>query len=47
MAYYNKIEDALDSISERGNTILGIPIIEVIVWNLDLPIKKEKSRRML
>ena len=41
--YWNKFEGALESISERGYTILGVPIIEIIVWNMILYANKKKK----
>ena len=39
--YWNKIEDALESITEKGYTVLGVPIIEINVWNMDLYANKK------
>jgi len=38
--YWNKIEEGLESITEKGYTILGVPIIEINVWNMDLYANK-------
>lgn len=40
-AYWNKIEDDLESITDRGYQVVGIPIIEINVWNLDLYANKK------
>ena len=41
IVYWNKIEDALESITEKGYTVLGVPIIEINVWNMDLYANKK------
>jgi DNA polymerase type B, organellar and viral len=40
-AYWNKIEENLESIYERGYPVLSIPIIEINVWNMDLYANKK------
>ena len=38
--YWNNIEDALETITEQGYTVFGLPIIEINVWNMDLYANK-------
>jgi hypothetical protein len=42
-AYWNKIEGSLDSLSDRGYAVIviGIPIIEINAWNMDLYANKK------
>lgn len=39
--YWNRIEGSLESITDRGYTILGVPLIEVNVWNMDMYANKK------
>ena len=38
--YWKKIENSLESIYDRDYAVLGIPIIEINVWNMDLYTNK-------
>ena len=39
--YWNQVENSVETIIEKGYTILGIPIVEIIVWNMDLYANKK------
>jgi hypothetical protein len=39
--YWNEIEDILENVSEEGYAFVGIPIIEINVWNMDLYANKK------